>query len=164
MIVNLIEYLLRMGLEEKDIGVISLCNNSPFFSFSLLIYLSLHFSLSADKSQVNKLRTQLQAHPACKGHKVEISTVDAFQGAERDIIILSSVRTRHQPLNEFIDSDKRINVAVSRAKRHLFLFGHIGSLRKNLTWGKVIKHFEGASFYLFKNLLCSSSPLCSIFL
>ena len=64
-----------------------------------------------------------------------ISTVDAFQGGERDIIILSCVRTKHAG---FIDSDRcvcvimtpymctllchhyyrRVNVALTRAKRY----------------------------------------------
>ena len=47
---------------------------------------------------------------------VQVSTVDAFQGAEREIMLLSSVRSRVQP-NEFVDSARRINVAISRARR-----------------------------------------------
>ena len=44
----------------------------------------------------------------------QISTVDAFQGGEKEVIILSSVRTQHVG---FIDSDRRTNVALTRAKR-----------------------------------------------
>ena len=44
----------------------------------------------------------------------QISTVDAFQGGEREVIVLSSVRTQHVG---FIDSNRRTNVALTRAKR-----------------------------------------------
>lgn len=82
-----------------------------------------------------------------------------LSGGLREIIILSSVRTKHQPHNEFIDSDKRINVAVSRAKRHLFLFGHIASLQKNLTWGKVIRHFAGLATISSEELIAKTEEV-----
>jgi superfamily I DNA and/or RNA helicase len=46
--------------------------------------------------------------------------VDAFQGGERDVIIVSCVRTAG---TGFIDSAQRINVALTRARHHLFLLG-----------------------------------------
>jgi len=46
--------------------------------------------------------------------------VDAFQGGEREVIILSCVRTAG---TGFIDSPRRTNVAITRAKRHLFVVG-----------------------------------------
>mmetsp|Transcript_604 Transcript_604/g.1249 ORF Transcript_604/g.1249 Transcript_604/m.1249 type:complete len:784 (-) Transcript_604:45-2396(-) len=66
---------------------------------------------------------------------LQVSTVDAFQGAERDIIFLSTVRTTS--FGKLLVSWKRINVALSRAKTHLFVFGKESLLRKNPTWRKV---------------------------
>ncbi|XP_019355638.1 protein ZGRF1 isoform X2 [Alligator mississippiensis] len=71
---------------------------------------------------------------------VQVSTVDAFQGAEKEIIVLSCVRTRQVG---FIDSGKRMNVALTRAKRHLLIIGNLGCLNKNKLWGRVIHHCEG---------------------
>ncbi|XP_052214984.1 protein ZGRF1-like isoform X3 [Dreissena polymorpha] len=68
---------------------------------------------------------------------VQVSTVDAFQGGERDIIILSTVRTKGMG---FIDNDKRMNVALTRACHHLLIVGHHGNLSTNTLWGKVIQH------------------------
>ncbi|KAH0615930.1 hypothetical protein JD844_026579 [Phrynosoma platyrhinos] len=68
---------------------------------------------------------------------VQVSTVDAFQGAEKEIIVLSCVRTRQVG---FIDSEKRVNVALTRGKRHLLIVGNLNCLRKNKVWGNVIRH------------------------
>jgi superfamily I DNA and/or RNA helicase len=69
----------------------------------------------ADKSQADRIQEQLAAASSLAA-AVQVSTVDAFQGAERDVILLSSVRTRAVP-NDFVDSPRRINVAISRARR-----------------------------------------------
>ena len=62
--------------------------------------------------------------PSCnsggEGTQILVSTVDAFQGGERDVIILSSVRTKGVG---FIDEPERVNVAITRAKRHLLFVG-----------------------------------------
>lgn len=71
---------------------------------------------------------------------MQVSTVDAFQGAEKEIIILSCVRTRQVG---FIDSEKRMNVALTRGRRHLLIVGNLACLRKNQLWGRVIQHCEG---------------------
>jgi hypothetical protein len=54
---------------------------------------------------------------------VDVRTVDGFQGSERDIIILSAVRTREGDVG-FIDDYRRINVAMTRAKHYRWVFGH----------------------------------------
>lgn len=71
---------------------------------------------------------------------VQMSTVDAFQGAEKDVVILSCVRTRQVG---FIDSEKRMNVALTRGRRHLLIVGNLACLRRNRLWGRVIEHCEG---------------------
>ncbi|XP_024906684.1 protein ZGRF1 [Pteropus alecto] len=71
---------------------------------------------------------------------VQVSTVDAFQGAEKEIIILSCVRTRQVG---FIDSEKRMNVALTRGRRHLLIVGHLACLRGSRLWGRVIQHCAG---------------------
>lgn len=95
------------------------------------------------KSQMYKLCHLLTAldfdHPG-NVKAVQVSTVDAFQGAEKEIIILSCVRTRQVG---FIDSEQRMNVALTRGRRHLLIVGNLACLRKNRLWGRVIQHCEG---------------------
>ncbi|XP_059867822.1 5'-3' DNA helicase ZGRF1 [Delphinus delphis] len=116
---KLIQSLIASGIVGSMIGVITLY-----------------------KSQKYKLCHLLSAvdfdHPDMKA--VQVSTVDAFQGAEKEIIILSCVRTRQVG---FIDSEKRMNVALTRGRRHLLIVGNLACLRKNRLWGRVIQHCEG---------------------
>ncbi|KAM9699626.1 5'-3' DNA helicase ZGRF1 isoform 3-T7 [Dama dama] len=116
---KLIQSLVASGIASAMIGVITLY-----------------------KSQMHKLCHLLSAvdfdHPDMKA--VQVSTVDAFQGAEKEIIILSCVRTRQVG---FIDSEKRMNVALTRGRRHLLIVGNLACLRKNRLWGHVIQHCEG---------------------
>ena len=72
--------------------------------------------------------------------KFIVSTVDDFQGDERDIIILSTVRNPQEPSKSnpgFILAYQRINVALSRARRLLIVVGN----RKYLEQRGVINYF-----------------------
>ncbi|GKT28106.1 DNA2/NAM7-like helicase like protein, partial [Aduncisulcus paluster] len=53
--------------------------------------------------------------------KIKISTVDAFQGSERDIVLLSTVRTNSEG---FLGEWRRINVGISRARHSLLIVGN----------------------------------------
>jgi hypothetical protein len=69
------------------------------------------------KAQMKLLAEQIRVpHP----HSVDVSTVDAFQGQEGDIVILSTVRTKAAG---FVDDRQRLNVALTRAKRILRVVG-----------------------------------------
>lgn len=57
-----------------------------------------------------------------RDRQVKISTVDGFQGEERDIILLSCVRTVES--GGFLHDHRRINVAITRAKHHLYVLGN----------------------------------------
>lgn len=52
-----------------------------------------------------------------------VNTVDQFQGSERDVIIVSLARTDQPLTGEFVSDFRRINVALSRAKRLLIILG-----------------------------------------
>jgi hypothetical protein len=66
--------------------------------------------------------------------KVKISTVDAFQGAERKYIILTTVRTTE---SAFL-SPNRTNVALTRAMNQLFIIGHSMTLKKDSLWANIL--------------------------
>ncbi|NXW54028.1 ZGRF1 protein, partial [Eurystomus gularis] len=117
--VKLIQSLIASGIEGSAVGVITLY-----------------------KSQMCKIQNFLCGvhSEAFEIKSVQVSTVDAFQGAEKEIIVLSCVRTRQMG---FIDSEKRMNVALTRAKRHLLIVGNLACLSRNRLWGRVIHHCKG---------------------
>ena len=58
-----------------------------------------------------------------KQSQVDISTVDSFQGREGDVVIISLVRSNPGKVVGFLSDYRRLNVAVTRAKRHVFIVG-----------------------------------------
>lgn len=89
---------------------------------------------SDDDSNTGKKYMEIRAHLK----KVLISTVDSFQGGERDIIILSLVRENS---SSFLQDSKRINVALTRAKHHLIIVGS-GTVRLKGLWKRVCEEFS----------------------
>ena len=69
-----------------------------------------------------------------------MSTVDAFQGAEKEVIILCCSRTTRLG---FSDDPKRLNVALTRGRHHLFIIGKGSVLQENEIWKKIIRQVEG---------------------
>ncbi|WP_298517659.1 AAA domain-containing protein [uncultured Methanobrevibacter sp.] len=72
---------------------------------------------------------------------VEVNTVDGFQGKEKEIIILSPVRSNDDNETGFIN-DQRINVALTRAKRKLIVIGNTETLKHHPTFNEFIKHCQ----------------------
>ena len=90
--------------------------------------------------------------------EVTIDTVDSFQGQEKDVIILSLVRAAELPPAAkqqggtggdlirntlgFVNDVRRMNVALTRAKRALWVLGHADSLRQSPQWADFLQDAE----------------------
>jgi helicase MOV-10 len=68
---------------------------------------------------------------------IEIGTVEYFQGREKLIIILSCVRSKTKTVG-FLNNEKRLNVALTRAKGLLIVIGNPETLGKNKMWRRFI--------------------------
>ena len=60
---------------------------------------------------------------------IEVATIDAFQGRDRDIVLYSTVRSNKEGTLGFLRDRRRLNVALSRAKEALLIVGDIWTLR-----------------------------------
>lgn len=75
---------------------------------------------------------------------VEIDTVDAFQGREKEAILLSLVRSNPDGSLGFLTDLRRMNVAITRAKRHLFVVGDSATLSAHPFYARFIEHVQKA--------------------
>lgn len=118
-----IEELLEKSQEEnnklKNIGVIS-----PY------------------KGQVNILQKMIEENNW--EQNIEVNTVDGFQGKEKDIIFITTVRSKDSISDSigFLKDYRRLNVAITRAKYALIIIGDRDFLKKNKIWKRLIKFIE----------------------
>jgi len=85
--------------------------------------------------------------------KTTVNTVDGFQGSERDVIIISCVRSGQGQGIGFLQDRQRLNVALTRAKHCLIVIGDTSALRRasqmweefvsNATERKIMRNLQG---------------------
>eukprot|EP01105_Mastigella_eilhardi_P021648 TRINITY_DN5269_c0_g1_i1.p1 TRINITY_DN5269_c0_g1~~TRINITY_DN5269_c0_g1_i1.p1 ORF type:complete len:1279 (-),score=230.02 TRINITY_DN5269_c0_g1_i1:22-3858(-) len=122
-VVQLVLQLLLCGVPGASVGVIALYKAQAEKITARFLQIAAG-SVEGDEGEALQ---QLQV--------IQTSTVDAFQGAEKEIIILTCTRTERLG---FSDSPKRLNVALTRAKRHLVVVGNLLNLRNNELWNHII--------------------------
>ena len=120
---KIITSFLKAGLHASQIGVIT-----PY------------------EGQRAYLQATLQAN---KSHgEIEIASVDAFQGREKDFILLSCVRSNRDGGLGFLSDPRRLNVALTRAKYGLVICGNAQTLLKgskshtNSIWIRLLSHLR----------------------
>ncbi|EFA77908.1 AN1-type zinc finger-containing protein [Heterostelium album PN500] len=115
-VVKYIEKLLRYGVEQSSIGVITPYNG-----------------------QVKQLKMVLSN----RFSDIEIGTVDGFQGREKEVVIISTVRSNAAPHNVgFLAEERRMNVAITRAKRQVTLVSDTDTLSSNPFLARMVEYFK----------------------
>lgn len=86
--------------------------------------------ISPYKQQIDTLKEQFQSSPALQvyEHKIAINTIDSFQGQERDIVYISMTRSNPDSRIGFLSDIRRMNVAMTRARKKLVIIGDSATL------------------------------------
>lgn len=87
-------------------------------------------------AQVRWLRQQ------CPFRAIEIDTVDGFQGREKEAILITLVRSNSNSEIGFLADTRRMNVALTRAKRKLIVIGDSATLATNEFYANMIEYVE----------------------
>ncbi|KAL8150950.1 hypothetical protein V2J09_020758 [Rumex salicifolius] len=82
-----------------------------------------------------------------EGRDLYINTVDAFQGQERDVIIMSCVRASGHGVG-FVADIRRMNVALTRARRALWVMGNANALVQSDDWAALIEDSRSRKCYM----------------
>ncbi|EZG43855.1 putative regulator of nonsense transcripts protein 1 [Gregarina niphandrodes] len=130
--------LLRSGLRSDQIGVIT-----PY---------------DGQRAYISTLFSKQPNLGANAYSDIEIASVDAFQGREKDFILLTCVRNNRNLGIGFLQDPRRLNVALTRAKYGLVICGNARVLSRQFyrqqhrIWAKLLQHFQ-------KNDLIVEGPL-----
>ena len=89
-------------------------------------------------AQVQLLRSSLRS----TYERLEIDTVDGFQGREKEAILLSLVRSNQDRQVGFLADRRRLNVAITRARRHLAIVGASATISNDPFLAKLITYLE----------------------
>eukprot|EP00927_Polykrikos_kofoidii_P049221 TRINITY_DN43315_c0_g1_i1.p1 TRINITY_DN43315_c0_g1~~TRINITY_DN43315_c0_g1_i1.p1 ORF type:complete len:731 (-),score=122.19 TRINITY_DN43315_c0_g1_i1:517-2709(-) len=115
-----VDVLLRDRLRPEDIGVIS-----PY------------------TAQISEIKRGLERAGGLEEgglyHRLEVKTVDGYQGREKEVIVLSCVRTVGLG---FLSDYRRLNVAITRARRGLIIVGCSRLLAQDATWRSYLDFIE----------------------
>ncbi|MEM8895725.1 MAG: AAA domain-containing protein, partial [Bacteroidota bacterium] len=101
------------------------------------------------KAQVNLLQDRLKpvADEFGYGDGLSVNTVDSFQGQERDVMYISLTRSNDKGEIGFLKNVRRMNVAVTRAKRKLVVIGDSATLGSDKFYDAMIDYFQSIGAY-----------------
>jgi superfamily I DNA and/or RNA helicase len=150
------------GYEEKQEGAgLSNPEEAAFLlkhATRLVAELSVHYPaagfpsiaiISPYRLQVQLLQELLRHSPALQPylHRIAVNTIDSFQGQERDIVYIGMTRSNADSRIGFLAEVRRMNVAMTRARKKLVVIGDSSTLSQSSFYAGFIAYAEGKSAY-----------------
>lgn len=105
--------------------------------------------ISPYREQVLLLKNLISESPELEPfHKnISINTIDSFQGQERDIVYISMTRSNEESSIGFLSDIRRMNVAMTRARKKLVVIGDSVTLSRHPFYSDFIEHAEKVNSY-----------------
>ncbi|WP_439882894.1 AAA domain-containing protein [Pontibacter sp. MBLB2868] len=107
--------------------------------------------ISPYRAQINYLEDRIehipQLHELRQLRHLSVGTVDSFQGQERDIIYISMTRSNEQGEIGFLADIRRMNVAMTRAKKKLVIVGDSATLSQHPFYASFLSYVESIHAY-----------------
>jgi len=104
--------------------------------------------ISPYREQVKHLQELLNHNDLLQTHaSIDINTIDAFQGQERDIVYISLVRSNEKGEIGFLADHRRLNVALTRARKKLVVFGDSATLGGHPFYQRFLEYVEREGRY-----------------
>lgn len=105
--------------------------------------------ISPYKEQINLLKEQVLHTPELEAyqHQISVNTIDSFQGQERDVIYISLTRSNPEGQIGFLSDIRRMNVAMTRARKRLVVVGDSATLSQSAFYADFIAYAEQHESY-----------------
>ncbi len=144
------------GFEEKfNPEYKSLSNEGEFFIIREHIIQNLENLLGRSigiitpyAEQVRLISSKWQEEETLRSLDVHIDSIDGFQGQEKDIIYISLVRSNDRGEIGFLVDERRLNVALTRARMKLIIIGDGSTIGNNALYNELIDHVDAQGHYM----------------
>jgi len=105
--------------------------------------------ISPYRQQVELLKEQLLHSPLLQlyGDRLSVNTIDSFQGQERDIVYIGMTRSNLESKIGFLSDIRRMNVAMTRARKKLVIVGDSATLSQSPFYAGLIRYAEEQGAY-----------------
>ncbi len=104
--------------------------------------------ISPYKEQVITIRLEMEKDERLNAlEQITVNTIDSFQGQERDVIYISLVRSNDHGEIGFLADHRRMNVAMTRARRKLIMIGDSGTLGAHRFYREFLDYCESVGGY-----------------
>ena len=140
-------FFIHQGRETKDIQMSKLNIKEAEMVVGFFDYLVLNGMMPEEitvltfyNGQRKLILRKLREHRQLQGARFRVTTVDSYQGEENEVVLLSLVRSNVRGNIGFLEVENRVCVALSRARRGLYIFGDAPNLCKSsMLWWHVIQ-------------------------